>query len=74
MMDKFLRVTLKARGVRDTLKGGTGAKGVQTPEVILFSQPRETVILVCIKNILEVSQIRLPRQAVKQRGKKWGTE
>ena len=32
-MDKILRETLKARGVRDTLESGTGSKGVQTPEV-----------------------------------------
>ena len=46
LWDKILRVTLKARGVRDTLKSGTWTKGIQTREVILFSQPRETVILV----------------------------
>ena len=36
-------VTLRARGVQDALKSGTGKKGVQTPDIILFSQPRETV-------------------------------
>ena len=42
LWDKVLRVTLQAQGVRVTLKCGTGEKGVQTPDVILLSLPRET--------------------------------
>ena len=29
-------------GVRDTLKFGPGKKGVQTPDVAMFDEPRET--------------------------------
>ena len=36
----------KARGVRVTLKCGTREKGVQTPDAILLSLPREIVALV----------------------------
>ena len=39
---QFFRVTLKAWGVRDTLKCGPGKKEVQISEVVLFSMPRET--------------------------------
>ena len=42
LWDKVLRVTLHAQEVRVTLKCGTGEKGVQTPDVILLSLPRET--------------------------------
>ena len=37
------QVTLISRGVRDTLKSGTRAKGVETPDVILLGMPRETL-------------------------------
>ena len=51
---------LKARGVRVTLKCGTGEKEVQTPDVILLSLPRETVVMV--QKILEVYQTRQTRE------------
>ena len=60
LRDKFLRVTQKALGVRDTLKCGLGKKEVQTPDVILFSMPRETEST-AQKN-LEVSQKRKLRE------------
>ena len=49
----------KARGVRVTLKCGTGEKGVQTPDVILLNLPLETVVKV--QKSLEVSQKRQTR-------------
>ena len=39
----------KAWGVQVTLKCGTGEKGVQTPDVLPSSQPRETVVLVNVR-------------------------
>ena len=57
---KFFEITLQALGIRVVLKCGTGEKGVQTPDVILLSLPRETVVLV--QKSLEVSQKRLPRE------------
>ena len=50
----------EARGVRVALKFVTGEKGVQTPDVILSSLPRETVVLV---QSLEVSQKLQTREA-----------
>ena len=60
LWDKILRVTLKALGVRVTLKCGTREKGVQTVDVILLSLPRETVVMVL--KILEVSWKRQNRE------------
>ena len=37
----IVRVTLKTRGVRDTLKCELGKKGVQTLDVVLFSELRK---------------------------------
>ena len=51
----------KARGVRVTLNCGTREKGVQTPDFILLSLPRETVVLV--QKSLEVTQERQTREA-----------
>ena len=54
------RVFLNAWGVRLTLKCGTGEKGVQTPDVMLLSLTRETVVMV--QKILEVYQKRQTRE------------
>ena len=50
----------KAREVRVSLKCGTREKRVQTPDVILLSLPRETVVMV--QKSLEVSQERQTRE------------
>ena len=42
---KILRVSLKARRVRDTLQCGPGNKGVQTPDVVLISELRKSVVM-----------------------------
>ena len=52
----------KSPGYKRALKSGTGKKGVQTPDIILFSQPWETVSMA--QKILEVSQKRQPRETV----------
>ena len=67
----YLRSSHKV--VRETARNR--AKGVQIPEVILFSQPRETVSMV--QKILEVSQTRLPRESestCKKSFKMWRTD
>ena len=60
LWDKILRVTLIARRVQETLKCGPGKKEVQTPEVVLFSMPRETESMTQKKK--KVSQKRKPRE------------
>ena len=50
----------KSPGVQETLKCGSGKKEVKTPDVVLFSMPRETESMA--QKILEVSQKRKPRE------------
>ena len=56
LWDKIIRVTLKARGVQETLKSGFGKKEIQNPDGILFSMLRETESMVMVQKILEVSE------------------
>ena len=71
LWDKIIRVTLKPRGVQETLKCGLGKKEVQNPDGILFSMPRETESMV--QKILEVSQKRMPRETESTREKSFKT-
>ena len=58
---QHFRVTLRARGVGDTLKCGPGKKGVQTPNVVLFRESRGTENYVWFRRFWRsVSQRRKP--------------
>ena len=52
LWDKILRVTLRAPGVRDTLKSETGEKGAKAPDVILLSLPQDTVVM-CKRSLMK---------------------
>ena len=63
LWDKILRVTLKTRRVRDTLKSEPGKKGVQTLDVVLFSELREIENYVWFRRFWRsLSQRRKPRE------------
>ena len=67
LWDKILRVTLKTRRVRDTLKCEPGKQGVQTLDVVLFSELREIENYVWFRRFWRsLSQRRKPRQTERE--------
>ena len=70
LWDKILWVTLKARGVRDTLKCEPGKKEVWTPNAVLFSELRGIESYVWFRRLWRsVSPRRMPRETGKYKQK-----